>query len=142
MGGVEPRRRVDEHTEAEPDATKRVRLELVEQVLEREPIDVLHDEVIPARDLANIDDGDRVRVMKMRREARLIEEHRDELRLLGQVRVEDLDGEQPLEAASAGEPREIDGAHPPSGDLGDELVAAESNRGTSSIKESGPSASG
>ena len=60
-----------------------------------------------------------------RGEARLLQEHLDELGLARQVRVQALDGDEALEAADAREPREEHRGHPAGRELGHELEPIE-----------------
>ena len=66
-----------------------------------------------------------MRVVDARGEARLVEEHLDELFLAGEVRVQALDGDEALEAADAAEPGEEHRRHAAGRDLADQLVAVE-----------------
>ena len=75
--------------------------------------------------LADLEDGHDVRVVDARGEARLVEEHLDELGLLREVRVQPLDRDEALEAGDAREAREEHRRHAAAGELGDELVAVE-----------------
>ena len=60
-----------------------------------------------------------------RREAGLLQEHLDELRLAREVRVKPLDGDEALESADAGEAREEHGRHPAGRELRHELEPIE-----------------
>src|SRR5262249_19693556 len=75
--------------------------------------------------LADLEDGDDMRVVDAGGEASFIEEHPDELFLGGEVGVEALDGDEALEAAGAGEASEVDGGHAAGRELADELIAVE-----------------
>ena len=61
-------------------------------------------------------------------DARLVEEHLDELALAGQVRMDALDGHQAAEAVGPVEAAEVHGGHAPVGDLGTETIGAEPSR--------------
>jgi hypothetical protein len=63
--------------------------------------------------------------MDARGEARLVEEHLDELGLAREVRMKPLDRDEPLEARHAGETSEEDRRHTAARELGDELEAVE-----------------
>jgi hypothetical protein len=67
-------------------------------------------------------------VVDARGQARLLEEHLDELGLAREVRVEPLDGDEALEAADAGEAREKHGRHAAGRQLGHQLEAIEPSR--------------
>ena len=60
-----------------------------------------------------------------RGEARLVEEHPDEVRVLGEVRPELLDDEELVEPPGPAHEREVDDAHAAARELGDEAVASE-----------------
>jgi hypothetical protein len=127
--GVQTVERVGD--EARREANPRVVLEggMRDHLPQGEPVHVAHHEVVADRARAHVHDADRVRMMNARRCARLVEEHRDELRLVGQVLVHQLDRHEPLEATRASEPSKIDGAHAAPGDLRDDLVAVEHEAG-------------
>ena len=86
---------------------------------------VLHDEVVALVARPDLEDGDDVRVVDPRGEPRLVEEHLDELGLAREVRVQALDGDEPLKAARAREAPEVHGRHPAGRELGDQLEAVE-----------------
>ncbi len=86
---------------------------------------VLHDDVVALLARADLEDGDDVRVVDPRGEARLLEEHLDELGLAREVGVKALDRDEALKAADAGEAPEVHGGHPAGRELGDELEAVE-----------------
>src|SRR5262249_14751174 len=69
-----------------------------------------------------------VRVMDARREARLVEEHPDELTVLGEVRVQPLHRDDAAEALLAEEARHVHTRHPAMCDRGAEDVAPEPQR--------------
>jgi hypothetical protein len=75
--------------------------------------------------VAELDDLDRVGVPDAGREARLVEEHRLEGRVVAELRQHRLDGDDLLEAAGSHEARRPDGRHPSTGDRHEELVAAQ-----------------
>ena len=58
------------------------RSERADEARERVALDVLHHEVVAGLALADLEDGDDVRVVDARGEARLVEEHLDELLLV------------------------------------------------------------
>src|SRR5207244_2972853 len=61
-------------------------------------LDVVHHEVVAAVALTHLLDGHDVRMMDARREQRLVAKHLDELGLARQVRMQPLDGDEPLQA--------------------------------------------
>jgi hypothetical protein len=71
-------------------------------------VDVLHDDEVRVVADADVEDLDAVRMRQVRRQARLVEEHRDELLLLGQVRQDALDRDLLFEAL---EPRAFGPEH-------------------------------
>ena len=68
-------------------------LDVLDDRLEVRPVDELHDDEVRVVADADVEDLDAVRVRELRREARLVEEHRDELLLRRQVRQDALDGD-------------------------------------------------
>ena len=100
-----------------------VRREALDDVVERAPLEVLHgDEVAPVVlvDLVGLHD---VGVVEPRRDARLVEEHGEEARVLHQLRLELLDRDQLGEARRPLRRGEIDDAHATARDLGDQPIA-------------------
>ena len=100
------------------DASAESALPLAERAaldaVKRLPVEVLHrDEVLAVVDvdLVRLDD---VRVVESRRDARLVDEHRDEVGVLDEVRTEPLDHGELREAGAegAGDHREEDLRHP------------------------------
>ena len=71
---------------------------------------------------------DDVVVGQLRRELGLVDEHRDEVIVVGHVREDPLDGDDLLEAFLAAHAGPVDLGHPAGGDLLEELVAAEAAR--------------
>ena len=67
--------------------------------------------------------GDDVGVTDARREPRLVEEHRDELGVLRELRVQPLDGDGTREAHRTEQAPEVHGGHAARGDLVVERVA-------------------
>ena len=76
-------------------------LVLVELVLDRRPLDVLHHEVVVAVDLAGVDRVDDVVVRELGGDLGLAVEPLDELLVLRQRVEQDLDGDDPVDARSA-----------------------------------------
>ena len=74
-----------------------------DQLLERAPLDVLHDDVVGAVGLAPVEDRDDVRVRKAGRMGRLATEALDELLVVRVVRVEHLDRDPASELLILGE---------------------------------------
>ena len=91
----------------------------------RRPLDVIHDEEIASLVFVDFQDGDDVRVADACSEARLVEEHVDERRLVGEVRMELLDRVETFEASGTSETSEVDGAHSTARDPREDLVAPE-----------------
>ena len=73
----------------------------------------------------DVENRDDVRVLDARREPRLVEEHRRELRIAREVRMKPLDRDGLAEPARARLPREINGGHSAGRELGVERVAPE-----------------
>ena len=92
------------------------------------PVDELHrDEVVPVR-FAEIEDRDDVRMVELRGEAGLVEEHVDELLVAGEMRKNPLEADLLLEPRCSSLPREIDLRHSTGGDELHELVRPERSR--------------
>ena len=87
-------------------------------------VHVLHRVEVRARELSDVVNLRDVRMLELRGEPRLVEEHRDELRVLREVRQDALDADELLEAAVTVKPREKDLGHATRRELRDELVAA------------------
>src|SRR5688500_17662559 len=86
-------------------------------------IDELHDDEVRVVADTDVEHLNAVRVRQMRAHARLVEEHADELLLLGEVRQHALDGDgllEPLEASAFGSEHL---GHAARGDLLEDLVA-------------------
>ena len=75
-----------------------------EQPRERLPGDVLHDDEELAFSRDHVERGDHVRMANARCEPRLVQEHGDELRVLGERGVQPLDGHGSREADRSEEP--------------------------------------
>ena len=99
--------------------------------LERAPLEVLHRHEVAALLLPDLVGLHDVRVVQAGSEARFVEEHGEERRLLGQVGLQLLDDDDALEAAHPLAGGEIDDAHAPTGELGDQAVFSETVRGSS-----------
>ena len=76
-------------------------MSVLDDGLEVGAVDVLHDDEVGVVADADVEDLHAVRVREVRGEARLVEEHRDELLLLGEVRQDALDRDLLLEALEA-----------------------------------------
>ena len=96
-----------------------------DEVREGVALHVLHDDVVPLLARPDLEDGDDVRVVDPRGEARLVEEHLDELGVAREVRMQALDPDEALKAPGAGEAPEVHRRHPAGRELGDELEAVE-----------------
>lgn len=95
--------------------------------VERLAVQILHrDEVLilDGPDLVRLHD---VRMIETRRDARLVDQHLDELRLLGEVRAQPLDHRELAEARAGrtGHDREEDVGHPAVPELGDQSIFSE-----------------
>ena len=91
-----------------------------DQLLERPPLDVLHDDVVGAVRLASIEDGDDVRVREAGGMRRLSAEALDELLVVRVAAVEHLDGDTPAELLVLGE---VDVGHAAAAELARHAVA-------------------
>jgi len=116
--GVQPFERAgdDTHGAARRDALARL-AGLPDQPRERLAGDVLHDEEELAVVRDDVEGGDHVRVADTGREARLLQEHRHEIRVLREVRMEALDGHRAREADRPEQARKMDRGHAAGCDL-------------------------
>ncbi len=78
---------------------------------QRLAVDVLHDEEKLAALRDDVDGLDDVRVADARDDARLVQEHRDEVRIPGVALVKALDGDDAREAGGSDLPCEVHGGH-------------------------------
>ncbi len=113
--------RDDAHRDGAHDMARHERLE---RLAEHE----LHDE----EDLGLVGDDierrDDVRMFESRREPGLVEEHVDEVRIVRVVGMEALDGDHTLEPDGAMHAAEVDRRHASSGNLVEDVIAAERAR--------------
>ncbi len=126
VGGVQPREHIGE------DAYRHVHRHALsaldrarDEVREGVALHVLHDDVVALLARPDLEDGHDVGVVDPRGEARLLQEHLDELGLAREVRVQALDPDEALKAARAGEATEVHGRHPSGRELRDELETVE-----------------
>jgi hypothetical protein len=86
---------------------------------------VHHEERAVARLVADVGHGHDVRVADAGRQPGFVEEHVADLRVLGQVGVQDLDCDSAVEPADATDAGEEHGGHAAARELGEQLIAAE-----------------
>ena len=96
----------------------------LDQMRERVALDVVHHQEQIPFERNHVEGGHDVRVADARREPRLVDEHRHELGVLGEMRVESLDGDGSREPDLAEHAAEVDRRHAPRRDLVVEHVAA------------------
>jgi len=89
------------------------------------PGDVLHGDEVAVLVLAELDHLHDVRVRQLRGDARLVDEHLDELGVLAHGGEDPLDGEQALEPSGAEGLGRIDLGHPAHGDALQQQILAE-----------------
>ena len=111
------RRRVDRHALA-PVA------QALEHPIQVAPVDVLHRDVVVLVDLAEVEDLPDVAVRQLHRDARLVDEHLDEVGILAVPRMQPLDREDLLEPAQTGCLGLEDLGHATDGDAFEEDVSA------------------
>jgi len=99
----------------------------LEDALEVVAVDELHRDVVGVGDLAEIVDVDDVVVVELRRELRLVDEHRDELFVVRHVRQDLLDRHRFLEAFDALHPGFPDLGHSARRNLLEQRVLAEAD---------------
>ena len=93
--------------------------------LSASPCDVLHDQEQLRLIDHHVEGRHHVGVADARHQPRLLDEHRLELGIGREVRVEVLDGDHPREAGRTGEARQVHRRHPPRRDLLEDGVAAD-----------------
>src|SRR5581483_5186289 len=76
--------------------------ERLEDRLQVGPVDVLHDDEVRGVGHPDVEDADDVGVLELHRDARLVEEHGDELLVLGERRQDALDRDGLLHATDGG----------------------------------------
>ena len=93
------------------------------QLVELLADDVLHRDVRDAVVLVDVVDVDDVGMVELRADLRLVEEHLDDARIVGELLAEALDHDLLLEARHRGLPREIDLGHAADGEPPHQRVA-------------------
>ena len=88
-----------------------------QQLTERFTMDVVHDDVQLALGRHDVERGQGVGVANARRNARFVQEHGRELFVLGELRMQALDGDGAREASRPHQPPEVHGRHAACGDL-------------------------
>ncbi len=129
--GVEPvgDLRGDPRGEVDREATSLLR-QLLDELEEAAAVDELHDHQVGAGVFEQLLHADHAGVLDAGGEARLIQEHPDELRLTRQVRVHHLDRDELREARRATSAPEIERCHTPRRDVAEDLVPCEDLSGT------------
>jgi hypothetical protein len=95
---------------------------------QRLPLHVLHDEEELLVERDDVEGGDDVGVPDAGREAGLVEEHRHELGIARELRMQALDRDRLGEADDAEQATEVHGRHPTGRDLLVERVAPDDSR--------------
>jgi hypothetical protein len=91
-------------------------------------LDVLLDEHHLAAERDDVEHRNHVAVMHLGRDPRLVEEHGDELLVLGELRVHALGGDDAREADIAHQPSNVDRRHATACNLAMQQVAADRER--------------
>jgi hypothetical protein len=126
VGGVETAARVREDPQRHAGRQRQpLPLHRAHDLGQRVAVDPLHREVEDVVLLAEIHDLSHVRVLDLRRDARLVEEHPLEARVLRELRKDHLDRDELLEAVLAAEPRHPHARHAALRDGAEQLVAVE-----------------
>ena len=121
------------HRERDPLA---LRGRALHQRRERKPGHVLHHQKKLAVGGDDIERRHDVGVIDAARDASFVDEHRHELRLFGEVRVQPLDRHRPPESARPHQPPEVHRRHPSGGDFPIELVPINPRRSRSTTHQS------
>ena len=114
-------------------------LRRAQQPVQRHAVHVLLDEHDLVAGRHDVEHGHDVAVVDLRRDARLVEEHRDELGVLGELGMQALRGDDAREALVAHQARDVDRRHPAARDLAVQQVAADRDRLVLSARSSRPS---
>ena len=125
VSGVQTRARVGNDARDDPRVDRLGLAARAEHARERIAVDPLHDQVERVLLLAELVDLADVWMVYAGRDARLVEEHPLELRLLGEVREDGLDGDELLEPALPVQTRRPHAGHAATGDGNEQLVATE-----------------
>ncbi len=115
---------------------------LPEDARERDALEIVHDHEVTltlGADLVRLHD---VRVVQAGREARLLQEHLEEARVLDELRLQLLDHEKLAETRRAGRHGQGDDSHASAGDFRHELILAKLLRQEFSEGYRGPKAQG
>ncbi len=124
---VQARQRLDEDAKVRPEREGVLFRDALAKALERLPLEVLHREEEATPLAADLDRLHDVRVAEPRREPRLLEEHGEELLVLGEAGPQHLDDHQFAETGGALGDAEINVPHAAVRELGDQPVAADLN---------------
>ena len=111
---------LDVHVHRESSAAK-----ARENLLQRLAVEVLHDEVVAVPLVTDLQRLHDVRMVQARRQASLIQEHSQELRIACELCLELLDNQQLVEPAFSTADGEVDDAHPAFCELRNETVATQ-----------------
>ncbi len=96
----------------------------LEQCCEGRASHVLHCEEVRPFLGPEIEDLSDVRMAQPGEEAGLVQEHRDELGVVRQLREDPLQDDRPLDPFDPPHPREVDLRHAPNGDFANDLIGA------------------
>ncbi|MEZ4251572.1 MAG: hypothetical protein R3B99_25440 [Polyangiales bacterium] len=94
-----------------------------EHAVERLAVQVLHRQEPIVAKASELEDLRDVGVMQLRRDARFVEEHRDEVVFFGEVRVDAFDRDPLLEPTGGAGSREVHRRHAARAELGEDLEA-------------------
>lgn len=137
--GVEPEQHVDDDGERHRLRNRAPRAGCQRaDVRERLPGHVLHDQEEVALRGDDVDHRDDVRMVDPGDDPRLVDHHRDEVRVLRVLRVEPLDGDRPAEPGRGEHPPEVDRRHAARGDLVEDEVPPEVARHPASVQDAPP----
>ena len=126
---MEPGEDPGEHGDGHVDGDRLVRdLRHLHELAERNAVHVfLHEDQLVAGD-DDVEYGHDVRVMDARGDAGLVVEHRDEVGIVGELRVQSLRRDEAREALGADEACRVDGRHASARDGGVQQIASEGLR--------------
>ena len=125
--GVQPVQHAGDHADRDRRGDARARAPArSDQPRQRLAVDVLHDQQqLAVVDRDHVQRSDHVAVLDPGRQAGLVQEHRHEIRITSELRVQPLDGYCSAKAPLAAHPPEKDARHTPRGDLVMDRVASD-----------------
>jgi len=117
---VRPREHVRQHPHLHPE--RELRADARAHAVQRLAVEVLHRDEVAITVLPDLRRLHHVRVVQARREPRLVEEHGEKVRVLGELTARLLEHDELVEPRRSLHHREVDVRHAAAADLGDQPV--------------------